>query len=161
MALSWGPVADKSKCIDCVSRRDSRLLRRSGDMSDVCCLTDEQMATLTPIFPKSHKEHRVNHRRVLSGIECPADCRGLAASGHAYALQRFPPIARPRTCPPCSHALKAEEDCAKNNACKAVESLRCRPHTRLKSRRKRICTFGVTLDGIPSLRYGLEPLTEH
>jgi len=41
--------------------RDSRLVKRSGDMSDLFWLTDEQMAKLAP-FP------RVDDRRVLSGI---------------------------------------------------------------------------------------------
>jgi len=37
-------------------------------MSDLYCLTDEQMARLEPFFPKSHGRPRVDDRRVLSGI---------------------------------------------------------------------------------------------
>ena len=37
-------------------------------MGDLFWLTDEQMAKLTPFFPKSHGKPRVDDRRVLSGI---------------------------------------------------------------------------------------------
>ncbi len=37
-------------------------------MSDLDWLTNEQMAKLTPFFPKSHGKPRVDDRRVLSGI---------------------------------------------------------------------------------------------
>ena len=37
-------------------------------MSDLFWLTDEQMAKLSPFFPKSHGKPRVDDRRVLSGI---------------------------------------------------------------------------------------------
>ncbi len=37
-------------------------------MSDLYRLTNEQMAKLTPFFPKSHGKPRVDDRRVLSGI---------------------------------------------------------------------------------------------
>ncbi len=37
-------------------------------MSDLYWLTDEQMASLQPYFPKSHGRERVDDRRVLSGI---------------------------------------------------------------------------------------------
>lgn len=37
-------------------------------MSDLFWLTDEQMAKLSPFFPKSHGKSRVDGRRVLSGI---------------------------------------------------------------------------------------------
>lgn len=37
-------------------------------MSDLCWLTDEQVARLRPYFPKSHGRPRVDGRRVLSGI---------------------------------------------------------------------------------------------
>ena len=37
-------------------------------MSDLYCLTDEQMARLQPFFPKSHGKPRVDDRRVLSSI---------------------------------------------------------------------------------------------
>jgi Putative transposase of IS4/5 family (DUF4096) len=37
-------------------------------MSDLYWLTDEQMARLEPLFPKSHGRPRVDDRRVLSGI---------------------------------------------------------------------------------------------
>lgn len=37
-------------------------------MSDLYWLTDEQMARLSPYFPKSHGKTRVDDRRVLSGI---------------------------------------------------------------------------------------------
>ena len=37
-------------------------------MSDLYWLTDEQMARLSPFFPKSHGKPRVDDRRVLSGI---------------------------------------------------------------------------------------------
>ena len=37
-------------------------------MSDLYWLTDEQMAKLSPFFPKSHGKPRVDDRRVLSGI---------------------------------------------------------------------------------------------
>lgn len=37
-------------------------------MSDLFWLTGEQMAKLSPFFPKSHGEPRVDDRRVLSGI---------------------------------------------------------------------------------------------
>lgn len=37
-------------------------------MSNLCWLTDEQMARLRPFFPKSHGKLRVDDRRVLSGI---------------------------------------------------------------------------------------------
>lgn len=48
--------------------RDSRPVKRSGDMSDLYWLTNEQMAKLAPFFPKSHGKPRVDDRRVLSGI---------------------------------------------------------------------------------------------
>jgi hypothetical protein len=51
--------------------RDSRLEKRSGDMSDLYWLTDEQMAKLAPFFPKSHGKPRVH---------CPA--------GHCAAMSR-------------------------------------------------------------------------
>ncbi|WP_373424689.1 transposase [Sphingomonas sp. SORGH_AS_0950] len=37
-------------------------------MSDLYCLTDDQMERLRPFFPKSHGKPRVDDRRVLSGI---------------------------------------------------------------------------------------------
>jgi transposase len=37
-------------------------------MSDLYCLTDEQMERLRPYFPKSHGKPRVDDRRVLSGF---------------------------------------------------------------------------------------------
>ena len=37
-------------------------------MSSLFCLTDAQMARLTPFFSKSHGKPRVDDRRVLSGI---------------------------------------------------------------------------------------------
>ena len=37
-------------------------------MSDLFWLTDEQMAKLSPFFPKSHGKPRVDDKRVLSGI---------------------------------------------------------------------------------------------
>ncbi|SCM66622.1 transposase [Donghicola eburneus] len=37
-------------------------------MSDLFWLTDAQMASLAPFFPKSHGKPRVDDRRVLSGI---------------------------------------------------------------------------------------------
>lgn len=37
-------------------------------MSDLYWLTDEQVALLSPYFPKSHVKPRVDHRRVLSAI---------------------------------------------------------------------------------------------
>ncbi len=37
-------------------------------MSDLYWLSDEQMAKLSPFFPKSHGKLRVDDRRVLSGI---------------------------------------------------------------------------------------------
>lgn len=37
-------------------------------MSDLYWLTDEQMAKLSPFFPKSHGKPRVDDKRVLSGI---------------------------------------------------------------------------------------------
>lgn len=37
-------------------------------MRDLYWLTDEQMARLSPYFPKSHGKPRVDDRRVLSGI---------------------------------------------------------------------------------------------
>ncbi len=37
-------------------------------MRDLFWLTDEQMARLKPVFPKSHGKPRVDDRRVLSGI---------------------------------------------------------------------------------------------
>ncbi len=37
-------------------------------MSDLYWLTDEQMAKLSPFFPKSHGKPRVDDRRMLSGI---------------------------------------------------------------------------------------------
>ena len=37
-------------------------------MSDLYWLTDEQMAKLSPFFPRSHGKPRVDDRRVLSGI---------------------------------------------------------------------------------------------
>jgi hypothetical protein len=48
--------------------RGSWLGKRSFDMSDLYWLTDEQMAKLSPFFPKSHGKPRVDDRRVLSGI---------------------------------------------------------------------------------------------
>ena len=57
-----------SGCIDFRGARDSRLEKRSGDMSDLVWLSDAQMARLEPFFPKSHGKPRVDDRRVLSGI---------------------------------------------------------------------------------------------
>mgnify|MGYP003386361095 CR=1 FL=1 len=37
-------------------------------MSDLCWLTDDQVARLRPYFPKSRGKPRVDDRRVLSGI---------------------------------------------------------------------------------------------
>ena len=37
-------------------------------MSDLCWLTDEQMARLEPYLPKSHGKPRVEDRRGLSGM---------------------------------------------------------------------------------------------
>ncbi|WP_170583203.1 IS5 family transposase [Ruegeria arenilitoris] len=37
-------------------------------MSDLIWLSDEQIAKLAPFFPKSYAKHRVDDRRVLSGI---------------------------------------------------------------------------------------------
>lgn len=37
-------------------------------MSDLYCLTNDQMARLSPYFPKSHGKPRVDDRRVLNGI---------------------------------------------------------------------------------------------
>ncbi len=37
-------------------------------MSDLCWLTDEQMAKLAPFFLKSHGKPLVDDKRVLSGI---------------------------------------------------------------------------------------------
>jgi len=37
-------------------------------MTDLYWLTDEQMARLSPYFPKSHGKPRVDDKRVLSGI---------------------------------------------------------------------------------------------
>jgi transposase len=37
-------------------------------MSDLFCLSDDQLARLEPFFPKSHGKPRVDDRRVLSGI---------------------------------------------------------------------------------------------
>jgi transposase len=37
-------------------------------MSDLYWLTDEQMARLSPYFPRSHGKPRAGDRRVLSGI---------------------------------------------------------------------------------------------
>ena len=37
-------------------------------MSDLYWLTDEQVAKLSPFFPKSHGKPRVDDKRVLSGI---------------------------------------------------------------------------------------------
>lgn len=37
-------------------------------MSDLYWLTDEQMARLSPYFPKSHGKPRVDDQRVLCGI---------------------------------------------------------------------------------------------
>ena len=37
-------------------------------MSDLCWLTEEQMARLRPYFSKSHGKPRVDDRRVLIGI---------------------------------------------------------------------------------------------
>ncbi|MFV0292300.1 MAG: transposase, partial [Paracoccus sp. (in: a-proteobacteria)] len=37
-------------------------------MSNLCWLTDAQMARLQPFLPKSHGKPRVDDRRVLSGI---------------------------------------------------------------------------------------------
>ena len=37
-------------------------------MNDLYWLTDEQMAKLSPFFPKSHGKPRVDDKRVLSGI---------------------------------------------------------------------------------------------
>lgn len=38
------------------------------DLSDLYCLTDEQMARLEAYFPRSHGKPRVDDHRVLSGI---------------------------------------------------------------------------------------------
>ena len=42
--------------------------KRSGGRRDLYWLTDEQMAKLSPFFPKSHGKPRVDDKRVLSGI---------------------------------------------------------------------------------------------
>lgn len=47
---------------------DSRLEKRSGDMSDLFGLTYEQMAKLAPFSPKWHGKPRVNVKRVLIRI---------------------------------------------------------------------------------------------
>ena len=47
--------------------RDSRFRKRSDGISDLFWLTDEQMAKLSPFFPKSHGKLRVDDRRVLIG----------------------------------------------------------------------------------------------
>jgi transposase len=49
------------------ARSDSGSVRRAW-ISDLCWLTDEPMARLQPLFPKSHGKPRVNDRRVLRGI---------------------------------------------------------------------------------------------
>ncbi len=49
------------------ARSDSGSVRREW-MSDLYWLSDEQMARLSPYFPKSHGKPRVDDRRVLSGI---------------------------------------------------------------------------------------------
>jgi len=49
-------------------RRDSRFEKRAVTMSDLFWLTEAQMASLEPFFPKSHGKPRVDDRRVLSGI---------------------------------------------------------------------------------------------
>jgi hypothetical protein len=51
-----------------VALRDSRLRKRSDDMSNLFWLTDAQMARLAPSFPKSHGKPRVDDKRVLRGI---------------------------------------------------------------------------------------------
>lgn len=48
-------------------RCDSGSVRRLS-ISDLYWLTEEQMARLSPYFPKSHGKPRVDDRRVLSGI---------------------------------------------------------------------------------------------
>lgn len=48
--------------------RDSPLAKRSGDISDLSWLTDEQMAQVALFFRKSHGEPRIDDRRVSSGI---------------------------------------------------------------------------------------------
>ena len=42
--------------------------KQSGDTRALCWLTDEQMAKLSPVFPKSHGKPRVDDRRVLYAI---------------------------------------------------------------------------------------------
>lgn len=48
--------------------RDSRLGKRSGEMSELYWLTDEQLAKLSPFFPKSYGKPCVDDKRVQSGI---------------------------------------------------------------------------------------------
>jgi transposase len=47
-------------------------------MSDLYWLTEEQMARLSPYFPKSHGKPRVDDRRVLSGS---SSSTGTACAG--------------------------------------------------------------------------------
>lgn len=51
-----------------VTVRESRLAKRSGDISVLFWLSDEQMAKFAPFFSKSHSKPRVDDRQVLAGI---------------------------------------------------------------------------------------------
>ena len=62
------PMVVGSGCIDFRFAAWFTASKRSGDMSDLYWLTDEQMAKLAPFFPKSHGKPRVDDKRVLSGI---------------------------------------------------------------------------------------------
>ena len=59
-------------------------------MSDLYWLTAEQMARLSPYFPKSHGKPRVDDRRVLSGI--------------IFVNRKRPALAR------CAQGIRASQD---------------------------------------------------
>lgn len=75
-------------------------------MSDLYWLTDEQMASLLPYFPKSHGKPRVDDRRVLSGIIFASRAllarRGAAAVAAAIPGMPPPSASMTRTLTPAS-----------------------------------------------------------
>lgn len=70
-------------------------------MSDLCWLSDEQMATLTPVFPKLHGKPRVDAAR---RIERPL-CRKLAEQGLTLLLAAFQKVDQHKSTQPDRYVL--------------------------------------------------------
>ncbi len=60
-------------------------------MIDLFWLTDEQMAKLSPFFPRSHGKPRVDDKRVLSGIysSIAMGCGGVTLPKNTDRTRRF------------------------------------------------------------------------